>query len=63
MYQEKSGYVTFSYNVIWSKQKTIWTKTQTTHLLFNLAVMHLTKHTPTPNKSKQLMIPKTLNGH
>lgn len=42
MHQEKSGHVIFSYHVIWSKQKIIWTKTQTTHL--NLAVMHLTKH-------------------
>lgn len=43
MHQEKSGHVIFSYHVIWSKQKIIWTKTQTTHLLFNLAVMHFNK--------------------
>lgn len=44
MHREKSVFVIFSYHVIWSKQKIIWTKTQTTHLLFTLAVMHLTKH-------------------
>lgn len=42
MHQEKSGHVIHSY-VIWLKQKIIWTETQTTQLLFILAVMHLNK--------------------
>lgn len=63
MHQEKSGYVIVSSHVIWSKQKIILTKTQTTQLLLNLDVMHSTKHDSGTEQEQAIDDSQTLNGH
>lgn len=66
MHREKSGHVISNYDVIWTKQKYIYMDKDTNHMpvFFKLGCDALKQNmTSTPNKNKQLMTPKTLNGH